>query len=357
MDLTSYRTLGRSGLVVSPLALGTMTFGTDRWGASDDASRQIFNRYMDLGGNLVDTADVYAGGRSETLIGQYIADRQARDQTVLSTKFTWNMNRGNPNAGGNGRKNIHRALEQSLARLQTDYIDLYWLHFWDMVTPVEEVLETMVSLVRAGKIRYYGLSDVPAWYATKLAVMAAERGLPRPIALQMEYSLVERAIENEFVPAARETGMGIMPWSPLAGGFLSGKYQQDKPAGAPQGRLSGNNPFGQSKFNARNWEIVQQLQLLASELGTAPAQVALAWARQKAGVDSVLVGAKTAAQFDDNLASLGVELSPEAMTRLDAISAAPPMFPYSAFNADIRRNIFGGADVRAWPGTYKDGGK
>lgn len=349
MDLTSYRTLGRSGLVVSPLALGTMTFGTERWGASDDDSRQIFHRYLDLGGNLVDTADIYAGGRSEALIGQYLADRQARDQTVLATKFTWNTRRGNPNAGGNGRKHIHRALEQSLARLQTDYIDLYWLHFWDMVTPVEEVLETMVSLVRAGKIRYYGLSDVPVWYATKLAVMAAERGLPGPIALQMEYSLVERAIENEYVPAARETGMGIMPWSPLAGGFLTGKYQKDKPAAAPQGRLSGNNPFGQSKFSARNWEILQQLQQLASELGTPPAQLALAWARQKAGVDSVLVGAKTAAQLDDNLASLSMALSPDAMARLDAISATPPMFPYSAFSEDIRRSIFGGADVRAWP--------
>ncbi len=349
MDLTDYRTLGRSGLVVSPLALGTMTFGTERWGATDKDSRQIFDRYIDQGGNLVDTADVYAGGRSETLLGHYIVDRQARERIVLATKFTWNMTPGNPHAGGNGRKNIHRALEQSLARLQTDYIDLYWLHFWDMVTPVEEVLETMVNLVRSGKIRYYGLSDVPAWYATKMAVMAAERGLPGPIALQMEYSLVERAIENEFVPAARETGMGIMPWSPLAGGFLTGKYQQGKLAAADQGRLNGNNPFGQSKFNERNWQIVQELQLLAGELGATPAQVALAWAREKHGVDSVLVGAKTAAQLDANLASLGLALSPAAMTRLDAMSAPAPVFPYSAFNADIRRSIFGGADVRGWP--------
>ena len=350
MDLTAYRTLGRSGLVVSPLALGTMTFGTERWGASEPDSRQIFDRYVDLGGNLVDTADVYAGGRSEALVGKYLADRQARDRIVLSTKFTWNMNPGNPNAGGNGRKNIHRALEQSLARLQTDYIDLYWLHFWDMVTPVEEVLETMVNLVRTGKIRYYGLSDVPAWYATKLAVMAAERGLPGPIALQMEYSLVERAIENEFMPAARETGMGIMPWSALAGGFLTGKYQPGKPDAGESGRLSGTNPFGQSKFNERNWQILQGVQQLSGELGLPAAQLALAWARHKGGVDSVLVGAKTVGQLDDNLASLSVVLSPETMTRLDALSAPAPMFPYAAFSADLRRSIFGGADVSGWPG-------
>lgn len=352
MDLTSYRTLGRSGLVVSPLALGTMNFGTERWGASDQDSRQIVERYLDLGGNLIDTADVYAGGRSETLVGQHIADRKARDRVVLSTKFTWNMTPGNPNAGGNGRKNIQRALDQSLARLQTDYIDLYWLHFWDMVTPVEEVLESMVNLVRAGKIRYYGLSDVPAWYATKMAVLAAERGWPGPVALQMEYSLVERAIENEYVPAARETGMGIMPWSPLAGGFLSGKYQQGN--AAAHGRLSGANPFGQSKFSERNWQILKNAQRLATELDLPVAQVSLAWARQKRGVASVLVGAKTLGQLDDNLASLGVVLSPEAMARLDAQSAPDPLFPYSAFNADIKRSIFGGADIAGWPLDVSD---
>jgi aryl-alcohol dehydrogenase-like predicted oxidoreductase len=306
----------------------------------------MFDRYLDLGGNIVDTADIYARGRSEELLGHYIVDRQARDRVVLATKCTWNMNPGNPNAGGNGRKNIHRALEQSLARLQTDYIDLYWLHIWDMVTPVEEVLETMAGLVRAGKIRYYALSDVPAWYATKMAVMAAERGLPGPIALQMEYSLVERGIENEYVPLARETGMGIMPWSPLAGGFLSGKYQPDAATGA--GRLHGANPFGQSKFNERNWEIVDALKLVAAELEVPPAQVALAWARQKRGVDCVLVGAKSASQLDDNLASLTLDLSPALMTRLDAISQSAPMFPYSAFTADIGRGIFGGAHVTGW---------
>ena len=344
MDLTSYRTLGRSGLVVSPLALGTMTFGTERWGASDDDSRRMVDRYLDLGGNLIDTADIYARGRSETLLGQYIAERKARDHVVLATKFTWNMNPGNPNAGGNGRKNIHRALEQSLLRLQTDYIDLYWLHFWDMVTPAEEVLETMACLVRAGKIRYYALSDVPAWYASKIAVMAAERKLPGPIALQMEYSLVERGIENEYVPLARETGMGIMPWSPLAGGFLTGKYQQGDTA-AGEGRLSGDNPFGQSKFCERNWGILKTLQQVAGDLGVPPSHVALAWARQQSGVDCVLIGAKSAAQLDDNLAPLKLELPQEIMARLNDISKPAPLFPYSTFNAGIRRHIFGGADV------------
>lgn len=348
MDLTSYRTLGRSGLVVSPLALGTMTFGTQRWGASDSDSRQIFIRYLEMGGNLVDTADIYAGGRSEELVGQYIMAQQARDRIVLSTKFTWNSSPGNPNGGGNGRKHIYRALERSLARLQTDYIDLYWLHFWDMVTPVEEVLQTMTDLVRSGKIRYYALSDVPAWYATKMAVLAAERGLPGPIALQMEYSLVERGIEHEHISAARETGMGIMPWSPLAGGFLTGKYKQGKATDTGEGRLNGNNPFGQSKFSERNWEIMRSLKLVSMELELPAAQVALAWARQARGVDCVLIGAKSLPQLEDNLSSLKLDLSAAHMARLDSMSKPPSTFPYSGYTAEIRRSIFGGADVSGW---------
>ncbi len=348
MDLTSYRTLGRSGLLVSPLALGTMTFGTERWGASDKDSRTIFDRYLDLGGNLVDTADVYGAGRSESLLGQYIAARRARERIVLATKFTWNTSPGNPYGGGNGRKNIYRALDQSMGRLQTDFIDLYWLHFWDMITPVEEVLETMSTLVRAGKIRYYALSDVPAWYATKMAVMASERCLPGPIALQMEYSLVERGIEHEHMPAARETGMGIMPWSPLAGGFLSGKYKRGDEAGDGEGRLSGNNPFGQSKFNERNWHILRELERLASQMKAPPSQLALAWLLAMRGVDSVLIGAKTPAQLELNLVSLQVELGPDMMAALEEASALAPAFPYSAFNRDVRRSIFGGADVSGW---------
>ncbi len=236
MPLTDFRTLGRSGLVVSPLALGTMTFGPGAWGADEATSRSMFDAYRDAGGNFIDTADIYTGGRSEELVGRFIADSGARNDIVLATKFAFNGSSspltatraggGNPNAGGAGAKNIHRALEVSLKRLRTDYVDLYWMHIWDGVTPVEEIVQTLGDLVRAGKIRYFGLSDMPAWLAMKAATIAAERRVPGPIAMQLEYSLVARDVEGEHFPAAREGGMGIMPWSPLAGGFLSGKYRR-----------------------------------------------------------------------------------------------------------------------------------
>jgi aryl-alcohol dehydrogenase-like predicted oxidoreductase len=178
MNLTSYRTLGRSGLVVSPFALGTMTFGNKSWGSRDDSSKSIVDAYLDAGGNFIDTADIYSGGRSEELVGKFIAERSLRDKVVLATKFTWNAQGGNPNAGGNGRKHIHRALEGSLRRLKTDYIDLYWLHAWDRVTPVEEVLQTLGDLVRAGRIRYFGFSNIPAWYVAKAATLAAVHHVP-----------------------------------------------------------------------------------------------------------------------------------------------------------------------------------
>ena len=346
--LTSFRTLGRSGLVVSPLALGTMTFGTQRWGASDDASRAIFDAYVDAGGNFIDTADVYAGGRSEELLGGFVADRALRDRLVLATKFTWNLEAGNPNAGGNGRKNVHRALDASLKRLRTDHVDLYWLHFWDMVTPVEEVLQTLGDLVRAGKVRYFALSDVPAWYATKMAVLAEARGVPGPIAVQMEYSLVERTVEREHVPAARECGLGIMPWSPLAGGFLAGRYKRDADRAATGGRLSGANPFGDSKFTERNWRVLDALRGVAAEAGVAPAQAALAWALARPGVAALLIGASRVEQLHDNLAALQVALSPQQVRALDAASALEPAFPYSGFTAQVRRSIFGGTGVQGW---------
>jgi len=189
MNLNSFRTLGRSGLVVSPLTLGTMTFGTPRWGSSDEVSQAIFNAYIDAGGNFVDTADVYSGGRSEELLGGFINSRKLRDKRVLATKFTFNTEPGNPNAGGNGRKNIYSSIEGSLRRLKTDYIDLYWLHAWDMVTPVEEVLQSLGDLVRAGKIRYFGFSNMPAWYVAKAATLATAYHVPGPIALNFTNKL------------------------------------------------------------------------------------------------------------------------------------------------------------------------
>ena len=267
MSLSQFRTLGRSGLVVSPLALGTMTFGPGAWGADDATSRAIFDAYRAAGGNFVDTADIYSGGESEKLLGRFIKDSGSRDDLVLATKFAFNASAsplsgtqsggGNPNAGGAGAKNIHRALDASLKRLGTDYVDLYWMHIWDGVTPVEEIVQTLGDLVRAGKIRYYGLSDMPAWVAMKAATIAAERRVPGPIAIQVKYSLVARDVENEHVPAAREAGMGVVPWSPLAGGFLTGKYARENTGGT--GRLSVANPFGDSKFVDRNWDVLDVL--------------------------------------------------------------------------------------------------
>jgi aryl-alcohol dehydrogenase-like predicted oxidoreductase len=348
MSLTDFRTLGRSGLVVSPLALGTMTFGTPRWGSADDVSESIFQAYVEAGGNFIDTADVYAKGRSEELVGSYVASRGLRDQLVLATKFGFNTQPGNPHAGGNGRKHIHQALEGSLRRLGTDYIDLYWLHVWDMVTPVEEVLQTLGDLVRAGKIRYFGFSDMPAWYATKAATLAQAHGVPGPIAMQMEYSLVARTLETEHVPAARECGLGIVPWSPLAAGFLAGKYERAETGATGEGRLSGPNPFGNTKFTERNWQVLDVLRQVATEAGQPLAQVALAWALARPGVSSLIVGASKLAQLHDNLAALNVSLTPEQLRTLNAGSVSDPAFPEGFFSAGLQRGIFGGHAVQGW---------
>lgn len=349
MLLTDFRTLGRSGLVVSPLALGTMTFGAPRWGTSDEVSQAIFNAYVDVGGNFVDTADIYSGGHCEELLGRFVADRHLRDQVVLATKFTWNATQ-NPNAGGSGRKNIYRALEGSLRRLQTDYIDLYWMHSWDIVTPAEEVLQTLGDLVRAGKIRYFGLSGVPAWYMTQLALLAQFHGVPGPIALQPEYSLTERSIEREHVPAARTLGLGVVPWSPLAGGFLAGKYERGNSGtqASGEGRLSGPNPLGDTKFTDQNWRVLDALRTVAGQLDRPLAQVALAWALGQPGISSLLLGASKVAQLHDNLAALTVQLTAKQLQTLDQVSALELVHPYMIFTPQVNRSIFGGHAVQGW---------
>lgn len=350
MSLTAYRTLGRSGLIVSPFCLGTMTFGTPRWGSPDEGSTAIFNAYVDAGGNFVDTADVYAQGRSEELVGGMIADRGLRDQVVLATKFAFHSGTpGNPHGGGNGRKNIYRALEGSLRRLKTDYIDLYWLHVWDMVTPVEEVMQSLGDLVRVGKIRYFGFSDIPAWYATKAATLASTLAIPGPIAMQLAYSLVERNIEREHLPAARECGLGICPWSPLAAGFLAGKYQREGDNGATgEGRLIGKNPFGNTMFTDRNWRILDVLRTVAAEANRPLSQVALAWALARPGITSTIIGASKVEQWHDNLAALDVRLTPDQLQTLDKASALDPAFPDSIFTPAINRGVFGGTTVQGW---------
>lgn len=368
MSLSNYRTLGRSGLAVSPLALGTMTFGTARWGSGESDSRKIFNAYVDAGGNLVDTADVYAAGRCEEMLGDFIAERGLRDSIVLATKSGFAAAAG-PHAGGNGVKHICDALEGSLKRLRTDFVDLYWVHVWDSVTPAEELLQTMTSLVRAGKIRYWGLCNSPAWYVAKLATLAAVRGLPSPIAMQYFYSLTNRDIEDEHVPVAAEFGIGIMPWSPLSFGLLSGKYDRasveaaaPRAAGLPRDaavgselrpkddkRLDGANPFGDSLFTERNWKIVDTLKQVAKEAGQSPARVALAWVSGRPSVTSTLLGVSRVEQLADNIAALDLMLPAEHRTALDAVSAPEPRMLYSLFTPAVRQQaVFGGSDVTPW---------
>lgn len=352
-----YYTLGRTGLKVSRLALGTMTFGDDwGWGADDAASRQIFDAYVEAGGNFFDTADLYTNGRSEEMLGRYVADAGLRDRAVIATKFSYNAEPGNPNAGGNGRKNILRAVEGSLRRLGTDYIDLYILHTWDRVTPVEEVMRTFDDLVRSGKVRHVGLSDVPAWYASRGQAIAEHRGFEPVSALQLEYNLTERSIEDEFVDLGIRHGMGVMVWSPLASGLLSGKYKPSQgtvPEG--EGRLittagSGNPAF--EKFTDRNWAIVAELEKVANDLGRSMAQVAVNWIANRPGIASVLIGATKVHQLQDNLLALDFDIPGDLLDRLDAVSALPKRFPYSFFGPELQGMLNGGATVGDKPAGY-----
>lgn len=351
MQLNEYSTLGRSGLRVSPLCLGTMTFGTEwGWGAEESVSRSLFDRYIEQGGNFIDTADGYTGGKSEELVGKFIADRGLRDRVVLATKFTFNAEQGNPNAGGNGRKNIYRALQGSLRRLRTDYIDLYWLHAWDTVTPVEEVISTLNDLVREGKIRHYGFSDTPAWYVARAQTLAEKEGKERLIALQLEYSLVERNIEREHIPAAQELGLGICPWSPLASGFLTGKYKRQGNDGQGDGRLEktreSQNPT-LLRFNEKNWEILEALLEVSRQIGRSAAQVALNWVASQPGVTSTILGASKLNQLDDNLRSIEFSIPGELRRRLDDVSAPESMHPY-VFYEPFLQGMIHGANVQAW---------
>lgn len=351
MHLNEYSTLGRSGLRVSPLCLGTMTFGTEwGWGAEENVSRALFDRYIEQGGNFIDTADGYTGGKSEELVGRFIADRNLRDRVVLATKFTFNAEQGNPNAGGNGRKNIYRALHGSLRRLQTDYLDLYWLHAWDTITPVEEVISTLNDLVREGKIRHYGFSDTPAWYVARAYTLAEKEGKDRLIALQLEYSLVERNIEREHIPAAQELGLGICPWSPLASGFLTGKYKHEGNDGRGDGRLEKTKDSGNPtllRFNSRNWEILDVLLEVSKKIGRSPAEVALNWAATQPGITSTILGASKLSQLEDNLRAIEFSIPADLRQQLDQVSAPASIHPYVFFEPFLQ-NMIHGAQVRGW---------
>lgn len=357
MSLDAYYTLGRSGLRVSRLALGTMTFGTEwGWGSDEDTARQLFNTYVDAGGNFVDTADLYTNGTSEIWTGKFITERNLRDRIVVATKFTYNADPTNPNSGGNGRKNIMRAVEGSLKRMDTDYIDLYILHTWDRLTPAEEVMRTLDDLVRSGKVRHVGLSDTPAWYAARAQTLAEWRGYEPICTLQLEYSLVERNIEREFIPLGLELGMGVMVWSPLASGLLSGKYKPSEGGFSGGGRLdtmrdSQNAAF--QKISERNWKIIAELETVAQELGHSMAQVAVNWTATQPGVGSVIIGATKLSQLEDNLKALEFEIPAELGDRLNAISSPDPQFPYTFFTAQHQAMIHGSKPVGLKPAGYQ----
>ena len=352
---TQYYTLGRTGLAVSRLALGTMTFGTEwGWGSDRATAEQLVDTYLEAGGNLFDTADLYTGGTSERWLGEMITTRGIRDRVVIATKAGFGAEPGNPNAGGHGRKHLVRAVEGSLRRLATDYIDLFLVHAWDRLTPAEELARTLDDLVRAGKVRHVGLSNVPAWFAARAQAIAELRGLEAPCALQLEYSLLERNIEHELVPLGLAHGMGVMAWSPLGSGMLSGKHRTD---GTGEGRLvamkDSTNPAFAKLRVPRNWEIVAELERVASELGAPMAQVALSWVLGRPGVATVIVGATKLSQLRDNLAALDLALPPELRARLDRASAPALAYPHDFLGAEIQSMIRGGTTVSDEPPGYR----
>src|SRR6201994_3548945 len=298
MPLDHYVTLGRSGLRVSPLCLGAMTFGEDLgWGSSAEESRQIIDRFVDLGGNFIDTANFYTKGHSEKTTGDPAGRHPARrDRLVIATKFSGNLYPGDPNGGGGGRRSVIDACETPLRRLQTDYIDLYWLHNWDVHTPIDETMAALDDLVRSGKVRYVGVSDTPAWKIAQANVMAQFRGWSPFIGLQIEYSLLERSVEQELVPMARELGLGITPWSPLKSGVLSGKYNRRN-----AGQVKGDRGLFLDPFLVeKTYAVVDELQAIAAAHGSTPARVALSWVQGRPGVGSTIIGARRIEQLEDN---------------------------------------------------------
>jgi aryl-alcohol dehydrogenase-like predicted oxidoreductase len=341
-SLDSYITLGRSGLRVSPVTLGTMTFGEDwGWGASPDTSEAILAEYLDRGGNVVDTANLYTNGHSEKIVGDFFAARPGlRERVVLSTKFFGNLYPGDPNGGGGGRKALIAQLEQSLRRLRTDYVDLYWLHNWDRRAPIEETLRALDDLVTAGKVRYIGLSDLPAWVSAQADTIAHFRGWTPITALQLEYSLLERTAEGELLPMAQELGIGVLPWSPLRGGQLSGKYVRDN--GTPADTQRGDLIEGPTEHD---WDVIEAVAQVAGELGVSSAEVALAWVRGRPAITSTLIGARTLEQLRSNLASLDVTLSPDQLATLEEPSTASLDFP-APYHAGLGPILgFGGTTV------------
>ena len=331
-----YKLLGRSGLRVSELCLGAMLFGSER--CSPEESRKIFAAFVEAGGNFIDTADFYSAGTSEKIVGELV--RARRQEIVLATKYTLSSRRSDPNAGGNHRKNLLQSLEASLERLGTDYIDLYWVHSWDPMTPVEEVLRALDDVVRAGKVLYIGVSNTPAWAVSQANTLADLRGWSRFTGLQIPYSLIQRVPERELLPMARALDVAVTSWAPLGAGALSGRYEKDKPYPA-DGRLSGGTR-GPSALTDRNLAIAQVVKAVAAELGHTPSQVAIAWvlAQRKRANIIPIVGTRRVEQIEDNVRALAVTLPEMALARLEEASKIELGYPHE-FLARGREVLYG----------------
>ncbi|MGV3767001.1 MAG: aldo/keto reductase [Chitinophagaceae bacterium] len=328
-----YKLLGKSGLKVSELCLGTMGFGPGQaWSIDKAASFSILEKFAEAGGNFLDTANRYTNGESEKIIGEFIA--RDRDQFVVATKYSLYDNTTNVNASGNNRKNMMRSVDASLKRLNTDFIDLLYLHIWDSLTPVDEVMRGLDDLVRMGKVNYIGISDTPAWVIAQANTMAELMGWTKFVGLQVEYSLLQRAPERELLPMAKNFGLTLLPWAPLAGGALTGKYLKGDP-----GRIK----EGSKRLNERSVAITQEVMAIAEEMGVEPAHIALRWTMQQ-GISCIpIAGATKLHQLEQNLGVLNVQLSPEQLDRLDKVSAIDMGFPGAFFKEDgVRLANFGG---------------
>lgn len=342
MSLDHYVTLGRSGLRVSPFALGAMTFGQDPGGAgtSVEESEEILSRYLDRGGNFIDTANFYTNGHSEAILGDYFTKRPGlRDHVVLASKFFANMYPGDPNGGGAGRSTIIASLHQTLRRLNADHVDLYWLHNWDRHTPIEETMSALDDVVRAGKVRYLGFSNTPAWVTAQAHTTALLRGWTPLIALQVEYSLLERTVEGELAPFARDQRLALVPWSPLRNGFLSGKYTRGVQVSDSARAAFVGGP------NEAEFAVIDVVAGIAADLGTSAAAVALAWLRAREGTVVPILGARRLAHLEDNLAGLDLTLDAAHLARLDEVSAPVLSYPAPMHGAQQAMLQFAGTTV------------
>lgn len=337
-----YRLLGNSGLRVSEACLGTMTFGEDwGWGSAKDEARKIYDSFRDAGGNFIDTANLYTNGSSESFLGQFMQGH--RESIVLATKYTNSAPGTDPNRAGNHRKNMFQSVEASLHRLQTDYIDLYWVHIWDQLTPVEETMRALDDLVRQGKVLYVGISDAPAWWVAQANTLASFRGWSPFVGLQVEYSLIERTVERDIMPMAKALNVGFTAWSPLSGGVLSGKYHGHNGSSPEAGRMS--NPMMKDFLpeQQRTDCIVAAVKQVADQVGRSMAQVALAWLRYRPVSVIPILGARKLSQLQDNLASFDLQLSTDQLSLLDAASRIDLGFPYSMYAKELPRTfMYGG---------------